>query len=104
MERFNINHNIAVNINHNIAGNINHNIAVNMNQNIAVNINHVAVPRQSYLSVAQANIGCNPGSYVLLDTVGFTIVGRNGRPVKSVTTLQSAKKKSPKQVMVGSST
>ena len=64
----------------------------------------VAVPRQSYLSVAQANIGCNPGSYVLLDAVGFTIVGRNGRPVKSVTTLQSAKKKSPKQGMVGSST
>ena len=55
-----------------------------------------AVPRHSYLSVAQANTGRNPGSNVLRDADGFTIVGRNGRPVKSVTTLPSAKKKSPK--------
>ena len=51
--------------------------------------------------MAQANTGRNPGSNVLRDADGFTIVGRNGRPVKSVTTLPSTKKKSP---MVGSST
>ena len=64
----------------------------------------VAVPRRSYLNVAQANTGGNPGSNVLRDADGFTIVGRNGRPVKLVTTLPSAKKKSPKQGMVESST
>ena len=64
----------------------------------------VAVPRRSYLNVAQANTGGNPGSNVLRDADGFTIVGRNGRPVKSVSTLPAAKKKSPKQGMVGSST
>ena len=54
--------------------------------------------------MAQVNNGRNPGSNVVIDADGFALVGRNGRLVKAVSNLPSAKRKSPKQGMVGSST